>query len=203
MSTMNYAYDMEFIEDGKTIDLISIGIVAEDGREYYAVNADMPIERIRKHEWLMENVVPSLPTLSVPDRHWDVLVPILNLSDPTVKPHSLIRDEVYSFLTYGGHDPKLWAFYGAYDHVAFAQLWGPMAGLPKPMPMRTSDIAQSLDEFDCWRDRPFQDPSTVHNALADARNVMETWKYVRSVARPLWILEEASKLTKEGYLENE
>jgi hypothetical protein len=29
---MKYFYGTEFIEDGKTIDLISIGIVAEDGR---------------------------------------------------------------------------------------------------------------------------------------------------------------------------
>jgi hypothetical protein len=29
---MKYYYDTEFIEDGRTIDLISIGIVAEDGR---------------------------------------------------------------------------------------------------------------------------------------------------------------------------
>lgn len=33
---MKYFLDTEFHEDGKTIDLISIGIVAEDGREYYA-----------------------------------------------------------------------------------------------------------------------------------------------------------------------
>ena len=41
---MRYFYDTEFLEDGETIDLISIGIVAEDGREYYAVNlnADWP-----------------------------------------------------------------------------------------------------------------------------------------------------------------
>ncbi len=30
---MRYFLDTEFYEDGKTIDLISIGIVAEDGRE--------------------------------------------------------------------------------------------------------------------------------------------------------------------------
>ena len=35
---MRYYLDTEFIEDGKTIDLISIGLVSEDGREYYAIN---------------------------------------------------------------------------------------------------------------------------------------------------------------------
>lgn len=45
---MKFFYDTEFIEDGKTIDLISIGIVAEDGLEYYAVNLDAPWKRISR-----------------------------------------------------------------------------------------------------------------------------------------------------------
>ena len=55
---MRIFYDCEFLEDGKTIDLISIGLIAEAGDEYYAVNSDMPIERIESHGWLMKNVVP-------------------------------------------------------------------------------------------------------------------------------------------------
>lgn len=35
---MRYFYDTEFIDDGRTIELISIGMVSEDGREYYAVS---------------------------------------------------------------------------------------------------------------------------------------------------------------------
>ena len=35
-----YFYDCEFIEDGRTIELISIGVVAEDGREFYAVSTE-------------------------------------------------------------------------------------------------------------------------------------------------------------------
>ena len=30
---MRYFYDTEFIDDGRTIELISIGIAAEDGRD--------------------------------------------------------------------------------------------------------------------------------------------------------------------------
>ncbi|TWH05595.1 uncharacterized protein DUF5051, partial [Rhodococcus rhodochrous J45] len=55
---MKYFYDTEFLENGSTIDLISIGIVAEDGREYYAVNSDMDHDRIAHDEWLCKNVVP-------------------------------------------------------------------------------------------------------------------------------------------------
>jgi 3' exoribonuclease, RNase T-like len=55
-------YDTEFLEDGSTIGLISIGMVTDDGREYYAVR-DNPwtIRKAIQHEWLRANVVPSLP----------------------------------------------------------------------------------------------------------------------------------------------
>lgn len=184
-----YAYDTEFLEDGRTIDLISIAIVAEDGREYYAVNSDMPIHRIRKHKWLMENVVPFLPMRYVPIIHKGITVPLPDTDDPRVKPHHQIAQEVLDFLAAGEHDPELWAFFGAYDHVVYAQLWGPMAELPSGLPMRTRDVADALDTFDGWNDRPQQDKRTAHDALADARNVMETLHYIDEVARPLWLLE--------------
>ena len=37
---MRYFYDTEFIDNGRIIDLISIGVVAEDGREFYAVSTE-------------------------------------------------------------------------------------------------------------------------------------------------------------------
>lgn len=56
---MKYFFDTEFIEDGKTIDLISIGIVAEDGREYYAINEDCDFSKAS--DWVKENVIAQLP----------------------------------------------------------------------------------------------------------------------------------------------
>ena len=49
---MKYFLDTEFIEDGKTIDLISIGIVAEDGREYYAINSECDFPKA--NDWIKE-----------------------------------------------------------------------------------------------------------------------------------------------------
>jgi len=37
---MKIFYDCEFIENGTTIDLISIGMVTSDGREYYAISEE-------------------------------------------------------------------------------------------------------------------------------------------------------------------
>jgi hypothetical protein len=56
---MKYFLDTEFIEDGKTIDLISIGIVAEDGRRYYAINRDCDFSKAS--QWVKDNVINQLP----------------------------------------------------------------------------------------------------------------------------------------------
>lgn len=56
---MKYWLDTEFIEDGKTIDLISIGIVCEDGREYYAINSWCDFSKAS--DWVKENVISKLP----------------------------------------------------------------------------------------------------------------------------------------------
>lgn len=172
-------YDLEFLEDGRTIELISIGMVCDDGREYYAVNAALVARwgsgrrlrrRIQKHKWLMENVVPHLPQ---PHGDWRLHMPqswLFNYWDPAVKPHERIADEVAEFIRAAGPDVQLWANYGAYDHVCLAQLWGRMIDLPEGVPMFTCDIQQERARLGLsWDDLPKQE-SGEHNALADARH---------------------------------
>lgn len=182
-----YAYDTEFVDDGHTIELISIGIVCEDGREYYAVNSDMPYERIKTDDWLCRNVVPHLPLGGNPptvERHsnpssgyyWS-----LDMKSPLVKPKWVIANEVREFLL-AVDPPQLWANYAAYDHVALAQLWGPMIRLPKGLPMWTHDIQQLIEAMP-----GFEVPEQAgdeHNALADARHVMDVLRAARKVPAP-------------------
>lgn len=166
---MKIYYDTEFIEDGRTIELISIGMVSDDGREYYAVNRDMPKRKIRKRKWLMENVVPHLPKahgdrrLTMPKR-W-----LFDYANPVVKPRERIADEVMGFIRAAGPDVQLWADYGAYDHVALAQMFGCMIDLPDGVPMWTNDLRQ-----DWVRAGKPELPSlagAAHNALDDAREI--------------------------------
>lgn len=177
-----YCYDTEFLEDGHTIDLISIGIVCEDGREYYAINADADWDRIRENDWLMENVVVHLPTHSTGqvkkrtgfgERGWRWGG--INMRDSWVKPKWVIANEVRDFLLASSH-PQLWAYYAAYDHVALAQLWGRMIGLPKGIPMWTNDLQQELFRRGV---EPPSPPDDEHNALADARWVLKTLNGLR------------------------
>ena len=63
---MLYWLDCEFIESSfyHPIDLVSIGIVAEDGREYYALNYDCDWNRA--NDWVKQNVLTQLPEKPLP-----------------------------------------------------------------------------------------------------------------------------------------
>lgn len=180
-----YCYDTEFLEDGTTIDLISIGIVCEDGREYYAVNVDCDFARVRNDDWLWANVVPHLPTTKT---DWDDpnngrWATCLDLRNAAVKPKWVIANEVREFIVggikpVGEHNgipaydaasmPELWAYYGAYDHVALAQLWGRMIDHPHLMPMFTHDLMQLISPLHSF-ELPGRGGGDLHDALADAR----------------------------------
>lgn len=149
---MKYFYDTEFYDNGHTVDLISIGIVAEDGRMHYSVSEDAPFDWINDTQpWLRENVVAQLP-----DEHfW--------------KPREQIRDEVYAFLTAGNTPPELWAWFAAYDHLCLSQLWGRMIDVPAPIPQFTNDV-RSLAGWTGITKLPMQ-PAGLHDALQDARHV--------------------------------
>lgn len=188
---MKLYYDCEFLEDGRTIDLISIGMVTDDGREYYAVNRDMPVRRIRRHQWLMDNVVPSLPKGSGDMRNSMSPRWLFHYGDPSVKRHETIAREVRAFILACGPDVELWADYGAYDHVALAQLFGPMIDIPDGIPMFTNDLEQE------WQ-RLRRDPRTRaralgvpaqedghHNALADARHNRVIGQYLEGLTYPI------------------
>src|ERR1043165_9353515 len=140
---MRYFYDTEFIEDGKTIDLVSIGIVADDGRSYYAISTEFNPKKAS--QWVKDNVLAHLP-----ERH-------VNFSDVSVSPRikeesrawksrQQIREDLLRFV---GDDPKpeFWAYYADYDHVALCQLFGTMMDLPNGWLMYTRDIKQLCDSL--------------------------------------------------------
>src|SRR3990167_4899572 len=114
---MRFWYDTEFLEDGKTIELISIGIVCENEATYYAVNSDMQVDRIVEDTWMKANVWPHLPIRMNGD-HPTIF---LDMHSAEVKPKWVIANEVREFLTgirnNDGTPVELWADYAAYDHV--------------------------------------------------------------------------------------
>lgn len=169
---MRYFYDTEFIDNGKTIPMISIGIIADDGRSYYAVNKEIPQQHIWANTWLGTHVWPHLPTI-------DNLGQELDYNHPTVKAPALIAHEVHQFLTATGFDNELWSYYSAYDHVVLCQLYGPMIDLPSGIPARTNDLTQEIERRGTFT-LP-HDPDR-HHALADAGWIRDVWHSLHATA---------------------
>lgn len=172
---MKYFYDTEFIEDGKTIDLISIGIVCEDGRTYYAISTEFNPKKA--DQWVKDNVLNQLPPKNV------------NLSDvsisPRVKEESLawksreqIKQDIVAFV--GEDKLELWAYYADYDHIALCQLFGRMIDLPKNFPYYTRDIKQLCD--DKGNPKLPEQGKGEHNALADAKWNQEAYQFLISIS---------------------
>jgi hypothetical protein len=55
---VKYWIDTEFIERPYAIDLISVGLVAEDGREFYAESSE--VDWSKASRWTLDNVRPQL-----------------------------------------------------------------------------------------------------------------------------------------------
>lgn len=152
---MNNIYlDTEFDEDGRTIELISVALVHENGREYHAVSTEF--DPTHCNEWVQQNVLPHLPT----DRAlW--------------KPRSVIAAEVREFAFGGEGKPQFWAYFADYDWVALCQLFGRMIDLPKGFPMYCRDLKQRMDSLGVKKEQLPAQAGVLHSALEDARWVRE------------------------------
>lgn len=180
---VRYFYDTEFLEDGKTIELISIGIVAEDGRELYLVNQDAPWKRIKKDDWLMANVVPKLPQPHGDRRNRAPKRWAIDFWHPAVRPREGVAGRVKDFLLnpYHVHGPiELWANYAAYDFVALCQLFGRMIDLPDGIPMFTHDLQQEIRRL--GNPTMPEQAAGLHNALDDAYHLKACFEALRNLA---------------------
>jgi hypothetical protein len=156
-----YFYDCEFIEDGRVVDLVSIGVVDEFGREFYAVSTEF--DDTKAIPWVRRNVLDKLPSPS--DKAW--------------RSRERIRDDLYAFLMepIRGRDEQmeLWAWFAAYDHVALAQLWGRCRRCPGDTALHQGP-APALGR----PGRPaLPTMSGRHDALVDARHNLARWKVMK------------------------
>lgn len=158
---MKYWFDTEFIEYPCTIDLISIGIVAEDDRELYLVSSEF--DESKASEWVRENVIGKLGDV------------------PQISREKMKR-KIVGFVGHGS--PEFWAYYADYDWVALCWLMGTMMDLPEGWPMFCRDIKQMA--VDLGNPRLPEQGAGEHNALDDARWNREAYYFLRNQpnARP-------------------
>jgi 3'-5' exoribonuclease-like protein len=169
---MKFFYDTEFIENGSTIDLISIGMVCDDGREFYLQNMDCQFDNAS--EWVQANVFPALIDFDCGDL-------LATWKDRTTvwMPHDRIGNALLGFVE-GGNNSKaeFWGYYADYDHVALCQLFGTMMDLPKGFPMYTRDLKQWCDQL--GNPKLPEQGKGEHHALADARWNKRVYDFLES-----------------------
>lgn len=156
---MRIWFDTEFYENGRTIGLISIGMVREDGATFYG-EADLAPELASQSEWLAQNVKPHL------------------VGGKSAMSREALRARIVEF---AGEKPEFWAYYADYDWVVLCQLFGTMMDLPKGWPMYCRDVQQLCDDLG-GPSLPKQD-TTEHNAMGDAIWTWQAWEYLQTFKR--------------------
>lgn len=171
---MKYFLDTEFMESPGSLDLLSIGIVAEDGREFYAEVADADYSKA--NPWVQKHVLPQLiphevDTYGAYIVDGDRAVNVLPLKD--------IGPLIQQFI--GDDKPEFWGYYADYDWVVFCWLFGAMVDLPSGWPMYCRDIKQWVDRL--GNPKLPKSLSMPHNALVDARWHKDLYEHLEALER--------------------
>jgi 3' exoribonuclease, RNase T-like len=117
---VKYWIDTEFIERPYTIDLISVGLVAQDGREFYAESSE--VDWSKASRWTLQNVRPQLDGKGM--RRMEIGYAVRRFTD-------------------GDEHPVFWGYFPAYDWIAFTWLFGSMDELPFHYPqLKTAPSTQ-------------------------------------------------------------
>jgi hypothetical protein len=160
---VRYFFDTEFFEHADRghshIELISIGMVCEDGRELYLENTDFDWEQPMPDEWLRENVRPHLH----------------GPGSPAQKRPEEIADAIREFSA--GENPEFWAYVAAYDWVVLMSVFGRLIDRPAGWPKFCRDLKQLITERNIVKEDLPADPENEHFALADARWNLSAWRY--------------------------
>lgn len=168
---MKYYIDTEFHERGSShpIQLISLGVVAEDGREYYAECGEVIYDELSP--WLKDNVVPLLNKKPISRAQMAEELLVFFGYTPCVKCNKGGCIECNNFGQVSSDESiEFWGYFSDYDWVVFCQIFGRMIDLPTGMPMYCNDVKQLANQLGAHKSTfPKQSLHTVHNAIADAR----------------------------------
>jgi 3' exoribonuclease, RNase T-like len=167
---LRYFLDTEHTDDGERFELISIAIVSDNGREYYAAVDGYDDAAVTP--WITENVLPKLPPPG----------------NPQWKSREQIRDEIAAFVT--GDDIEFWTMCAWPDWSLVVRLFGRFEDVPNSWPMACWDLWQLEAELGMTNTERPAEPDGVHNALVDARWHKEIHDWLRSVQAARLVAKE-------------
>jgi len=148
---MKIFLDTEFTGLHQNTSLISIGMVAEDGRELYCELNDYDHEQV--DEWLKTNVIANLYNTNPINRE-----AVAKAIEGFIEPYESV---------------EIWSDCLAYDWVLFCELFGGAFGVPKNVYYIPFDICTLMKikgvDPDIHRESFAGIQGVKHNALHDAR----------------------------------
>ena len=180
-------FDMEFTGLHQKTTLISIGLIAEDGRTFYAEFNDY--DKSQLDDWLRENVIANLLMKAPPKGEAEYYVKSRFKKDISLTKLSCvqmrgstkeIRTELELWLN-EVEQAEMWSDCLAYDWVLFNQMWGHAFNIPKnvyyiPFDICTMFKLKGIDP-DISREE-FAEMVTntqKHNALWDAKVIKKCY----------------------------
>lgn len=171
---MRYFLDVTYIEGNfrNPFQLISLALVSEDGREYYAQSAEA--NRRFANGFVRQHILPRLdacPANYDPAVHSWYVPPCA----PTCpwKQNMLIGQEIETFIAAGESPPEFWGYCVSHAWVVLCLLFGGLRSLPAAWPSYCCDLRQWLDQLS----DPAKKPSVQlsYHALEAARSYAALW----------------------------
>ena len=178
---MKYFLDTEFIEWAGGIQLVSIGIISEDGRKFYAESSSF--DERNADEWVMHNVLSKLEywTYGPGEIPQNTVVVDNPKEDYRIYgTESYIKTAMIAWFL-SDKNPQFYAYYASYDWVVLCRIFGRMIDLPSGWPMFVMDLKQMMEERGLdqeWKRKVCPDPAGEHNALADAEWNMKLYNEI-------------------------
>lgn len=178
---MKYFLDTEFIEyldslSNPRTDLISVGIVREDGEKFYKVLSDVDLDEIYNNDWVKDNVyIPAMKAL-FPDKTGDDLVEAIYEYNYTKED---LKKDLFEFFNSDPNEVKdrqIYAFYGAYDLALLCEVTSFMNAPFNPVLHEIQVLIDALP--DNIKDGMPEQDSDAHLAINDAEYNRIMYNYI-------------------------
>jgi hypothetical protein len=179
---MKIFFDTEFTGLHKDTTLISIGLVAEDGKTFYAELNDY--DKSQVDEWIQKNVINNLIFNSYTEIHPKGLIPYIKdymMKGNTAQVGAALRTWLETY----NEQVLIWSDCLAYDWVLFNNLFGTAFDIPKCVYYIPFDICTLFaavgEDPDVSRENfaGFTGIATKHNALHDAKVIKACFEILK------------------------
>lgn len=177
----------------RTIDLISIAIISEKGKEYFEVSKEFDLKAAWADNWIRQNVLLSIWNkmyLNEAEYTRTYFPHLINFSYEGLKNliswHGKTKNEIARelklFFTEDMKDesPEIYGYFCDFDYVVFSQLFGNMNHYPPYLPQYFIDIRQMMQEsyrqflretgltsenmkYDDWKNKFFVSFEDIHD----------------------------------------